>query len=68
VRRRCARKRPKPFDEGKAEVQGRYNPLIQDKRGKTDLAIAACNDTLKPWLKKIEDEQRAEAAKAQAIG
>ena len=52
----------KPFDDGKAEVQGRYNPLIQKDRGLTDLAIKACNSALAPWLKKIEDDQRAEAA------
>ncbi|TZG25622.1 hypothetical protein [Sphingomonas montanisoli] len=55
-----------PFDAGKAEVQARYNPLIQKDRGKTDLAIAACNDALKPYLHRVEREQQAAAAKARA--
>lgn len=52
----------KPFDDGKAEVQARYNPLIQDKKGKADLAMDACKKALTPWLQKIEDEKRAAAA------
>lgn len=51
----------KPFDDGKAEVQNRYNPLIQKDRGLTDLAIKACNSALAPFLKAKEDAQRAEA-------
>lgn len=55
----------KPFDEGKAEVQARYNPLVQKDRGICDLAIRACNAALSPYLRKIDDEQRATALKAQ---
>jgi DNA polymerase III epsilon subunit-like protein len=55
----------KPFDDGKAEVQGRYNPLIQKDRGKVDLALAACNSALAPWLRKKDDEQRAIAQAAE---
>lgn len=51
----------KPFDDGKAEVQARYNPLIQDKKGKVDLAADACKKALTPWLQKIDDEKRAAA-------
>lgn len=51
----------KPFDDGKAEVQARYNPLIQKDRGLMDMAIKACNSALAPFLKAKEDAQRAEA-------
>lgn len=51
----------KPFDDGKAEVQARYNPLIQKDRGICDLAIKTCNQALKPWLDKIDAELRAKA-------
>lgn len=58
----------KPFDEGKAEVQARYNPLIQKDRGKVDLAISTCKKALAPYLKKIEEENlaKAEAARKEA--
>jgi DNA polymerase-3 subunit epsilon len=56
----------KVFDDGKAEVQARYNPLIQKDRGKADLAIAACNAALAPYLKAKDDALRAEADKAAA--
>lgn len=45
----------KPFDDGKAEVQARYAPLIADtkaQKGKTVLAIDACKKALGPWLDK----------------
>lgn len=47
----------KPFDDGKAEVQARYNPLLK----KADLAKDACNKALEPWLKKEADRIEAEA-------
>lgn len=45
----------KPFDDGKAEVQAKYAPLIADtkaQKGKTVLAIEACKKALTPWLDK----------------
>jgi hypothetical protein len=51
----------KPFDDGKAEVQARYNPLCKDKTGKCDLIAETCKQVLAPWLQKIDDEQKAEA-------
>lgn len=54
----------KPFDDAKAEVQERYNPLIQKDKGKTALAASACKAALAPWLKKLEDEKRAVAEAA----
>jgi membrane protein involved in colicin uptake len=57
----------KPFDDGKAEVQERYNaliaPLSNKKPGKTALAIKALKETLAPYLQNLADEQAA-AAKA----
>lgn len=55
----------KPFDDGKAEVQERYNPLIQKDRGRTDLAIKSCNSALKPYLDEIDRKQREAALEAQ---
>lgn len=40
----------KPFDEGKAEIQTRYNPFIQANKGLADLAIKTANDALAPYL------------------
>lgn len=54
----------KPFDDGKAAVQARYNPLIQKDRGLADMAVAACKKALAPWLIKIEEENRAKAEAA----
>lgn len=53
----------KPFDDGKAEVQARYKPLIDG----ADRAVDTCKQALAPFLKaqeaarqaKIEAEQRA---------
>jgi hypothetical protein len=54
----------KPFDEGKAEVQARYNPLIQDKKGKVDLAMEACKKALQPFLDAEQARIDAEAKAA----
>ena len=54
-----------PFDKGKAEVQARYAPLISDTksvRGKTVLALEACQRALTPWLLQL-DREREEAAR-----
>lgn len=60
----------RPFDEGKAEVQARYAPLIADTKsvkGKAVLAIDMAKKTLAPWLQKLEDEKRAAAEAARKI-
>lgn len=57
----------KPLDTAKKEIQDRFNPLIQKEKGKTELAKAACNKALAPYLKKKDDEQRAEAARLQVL-
>ncbi len=48
-----------PFDEGKTEVQDRYNPLLK----MADLAIDACKKALAPWLEKVRVELLAKAEK-----
>jgi DNA repair exonuclease SbcCD ATPase subunit len=54
----------KPFDDGKAEVQARYNPLIQKDRGLSQVAVGACKSALAHWLRKLEEEQRKAAEEA----
>ena len=49
----------KPFDDGKKAVQDKFNPLIQKGKGKTDLALSACNQLLTPWKQKLERERLA---------
>jgi hypothetical protein len=59
----------KPFDDGKAEVQARYNTLIGDtkaSKGKAVLASEVCKQALSPWLQKLDAEKRAAAEKARA--
>lgn len=55
-----------PFDKGKAEVQARYNPLLQ----RADLAAQACKAALQPWLdaedRRIEEEARKAREEAEA--
>lgn len=53
----------KPFDEGKAAVQAKFNPLIQPKKGKTQIAIESLKATVAPYRKKIADEKAAAAEK-----
>lgn len=54
----------KPFDDGKAEVQARYKPVL----AKADAATSACKAALQAWLERVEAEQREarEAARAAA--
>jgi hypothetical protein len=61
----------KPFDDGKAEVQARYNALIGKTTtvtGKTKMAVDLCKKALTPWLNKLEAEKqvKAEAARLEA--
>lgn len=54
----------KPHDDAKAEIQGRYNLLIGKTKSVTGLTVRAvedCKQALAPWLKKRDDEIRAEA-------
>lgn len=59
----------KVFDDGKAEVQARYAPLIGNTtkiKGKTILAEAACKAALAPWLAAEQKRLDAEAAAKRA--
>lgn len=47
----------KPFDEGKAEVQARYNPLLKNADQIADAVKAA----MAPFMAKLEAEKRARA-------
>ena len=47
----------KPFDDGKAEVQARYNPILKAAETGAD----ACKKALAPYLQKLEAQKRAEA-------
>lgn len=50
----------KPFDDGKAEVQARYKPLLSS----VETAVDACKKALATWLAKLEAEKRAQAEAA----
>ena len=50
----------KPFDDGKAEVQARYKPILT----KAEQAEKACKAALQPWLQKKADEIEAKARAA----
>ena len=55
----------RPFDEGKAEVQARYAPLIgsnKSVKGMTVRAIETCKAALAPWRQE-QERIRLEAAK-----
>ncbi|KQT08501.1 hypothetical protein ASG40_11510 [Methylobacterium sp. Leaf399] len=57
----------KPFNEGKAEVQARYNTLIGETKtvtGKAVLALNACDKALAPFLAAREAEKRRVEAEA----
>lgn len=54
----------KPYDDGKAAVQAKYAPLIANTKttkGMTVRAIELCKDALKPWLVKVDEENRRKA-------
>lgn len=50
----------KPFDDGKAEVQARYKPLLADAERVADTLKRA----LGAWLTKVDADQRAKADEA----
>lgn len=56
----------RPLDEQVAEVQAKYNPLVQPKKGKVDLAKSALDALLTPWRTRIAAEKAAEAARVAA--
>ena len=50
----------KPFDDGKAEVQARYKPILT----MAENAANGCKAALAPWLRRLDDEKRAAAEAA----
>ena len=69
IKRADARRKDenKPFDDGKAEVQARYNTLIGGTKsvtGRAILAQDACRKALTPWRLRQDEERRAAAEKA----
>lgn len=56
----------RPLDEQVDAIQKRYNPYIQPKKGKVDLAKAALGDLLAAWRKRVADEKAAAAARKAA--
>jgi hypothetical protein len=50
----------KPFDDGKAEVQARYNPLLKN----ADTIADALKAAMAPFLAKLEAEKRAREVEA----
>lgn len=47
----------KPFNDGKAVVQAKWTPLIAE----ADLAASTAKQALAPWLRQVEEKQRADA-------
>lgn len=54
----------KPLDDQIDAIQARFNPFIQPKRGKVDMARAALNPIRAGWRQKVADERAAIAEKA----
>ncbi|PDT76945.1 hypothetical protein [Sinorhizobium sp. BJ1] len=53
----------RPLDEQVKSIQDRYNPFIQPKKGKVDIAKSALDALLTPWRTRIAQEKAAEAAR-----
>jgi len=56
----------RPLDEQVQAIQDRYNPFIQPKKGKVDLARSALNPLRAAWKDAERRRKEAEAAKARA--
>lgn len=54
----------KPFDLQITAIQDRFNPFIQPKKGKVDLAKASLGELLAAWRKKEADKKAAVAREA----
>ncbi|WP_065091476.1 hypothetical protein [Rhizobium leucaenae] len=53
----------RPLDEQVKAIQDRYNPFIQPKKGKVDLAKSTLDTLLTPWRTRIAQEKAADAAR-----
>lgn len=56
----------KPLDEQIKAIQDKFNPLIQPKRGRVDMAKSALDALLTPYRTRIAQEKAAEAARVAA--
>lgn len=54
----------RPLDEQVQAIQDRYNPFIQPKKGKVDIARAALNPVRAAWKERERQRKEAEAQKA----
>lgn len=61
------RKEKDPLDKQVAAVQAKWNPLIQDKKGKVALAKSALSTLLAAYRQRKADEAAAEARRIAAI-
>jgi hypothetical protein len=57
----------KPFDDGKKEVQERWNPLVHKDTGQCRKIITTCNQALAPFLKAQQDAIDAEAERQRKL-
>lgn len=53
----------RPLDEQVKAIQDKFNPLIQPKKGKVDLAKSTLDSLLTPWRTRVAAEKAAEAAR-----
>ncbi len=56
----------KPHDDAAKAVQDKYNPYVQPKKGRVDMAKSALDALLTPWRNKVAAEKAAEAARIAA--
>lgn len=56
----------RPHDEAAAAVQSLFNPYVQPKKGRVDMAKSALDALLTPWRNRIAAEKAAEAARIAA--
>lgn len=53
----------KPHDDAAKAVQDKYNPYVQPKKGRVDMAKSALDALLTPWRTRVAAEKAAEAAR-----
>lgn len=56
----------RPHDEAAAAIQALYNPYVQPKNGRVDLAKSVLDSLLTPWRTRVAQEKAAEAARIAA--
>lgn len=56
----------RPHDEAAAAVQSIFNPYVQPKKGRVDMAKSVLDSLLTPWRTRVAAEKAAEAARIAA--